>query len=185
MSMKCVYLCRLIHRFLDLSFPPTTHPPLLHDLSSCHKPTTHNHRAPRKRLSAIILPPTGTDESARDRRSGKRGETDNRKNHTHPRAGLAQVRGQAAEPRGEEGLDPARGDAEEDGPRIQAGRVGHGDPGQLADARDERRRHEDVDGAPAVGEVVGDQAAEDADAVQQEQEVERVNVGEAGDVAGV
>jgi hypothetical protein len=33
--------------------------------------------------------------------------------------------------------------------------------------------------------VVGDQAAEDADAVQQEQEVERVNVGEAGDVAGV
>lgn len=154
-----------MHRSLNLSLPPTTHPPLLHNLSRRHKPTAHNHRTARKRLSAIVLPATGTNESPRDRRAREHSETDNSEHHAHSSARLSQVRRQAAEPRWEEGLDAARGDAEEDGPGVEARRVGHGDPGQLADARDERRRHEDVDGAPAVGEVVGDQTAEDADAV--------------------
>lgn len=155
-----------MHRLLYLGLPPTSHPPLLHNLSRRHKPTAHNHRAARKRLSTIILPATGTDESPRDRRARKHGETDNSKHHSHACASLSQVRRQAAEPRGEEGLYATRGDAEEYGPHVEARRVGHGNPGQLADTRNERRRHEDVDGTPAVGEVVGDQAAEDADAVK-------------------
>lgn len=154
-----------MHRLLYLRLPPTAHPPLLHDLSRRHEPTTHNHSAACKRLSAIILPATGTDESPRDRRAREHGEADDGKDHAHSCARLAQVRRQATESRGEEGLDTTRGDAEEDGPRVEARRVGHGDPGQLADARDERRGHEDVDGAPTVGEVVWNQAADDANAV--------------------
>lgn len=160
-----------MHKNLNLSLPPAPKLPLLNNLGSRHKTPTNNHRTARKRLRAIIPPPTGADESPRDGRARERGKADDGEDHAHARARLAQVRRQAAQPRGEERLDPARGDAEEDGPRVQARRVRHGDPGQLAHARDERRRHEDVYGAPAVGEVVRDQAADYADAVQEEEEV--------------
>lgn len=173
----------VIHNHLNLSPPPTTNLPLLHNLSRRHETPTQDHRTSGKPLRAIILAPTAADESPRDRRAGERGEADNSKNHAHPRARLAQVRRQAAQPRGEEGLDPARGDAEEDGPRVQAGRVFDGDPGQLAYAGDDGRRHEDVEGAPAVGEVVWDQAADYADSIEEKEKVKGVNVGETDYVA--
>lgn len=145
-----------IYKHLNFSLPPTPNLPLLHNLSRRHKPATNNHRAPGESLRAIILSPTATDDSPRDRRSRQRRKADDSEDHAHPRSRLAQVRRQAAQARGEEGLDPARCDPEEDGPRVQARRVAHGNPGQLAHSRDDRRRHEDVDGTPAVGKVVWD-----------------------------
>lgn len=170
-ARRCAYRQKL-YRYLDLYFPPTTELLLLHHLGRQHEPTAHNHSTARKGLRAIVPASTGTDDGPRDRRARQRREADDGEDHAHPGARLPQVRRQAAQPRGEERLDAAGGDAEEDGPRVQPRRAGHGDPGELADARDDRCGHEDVDGAPAVREVVGHQAADDADAVEEEEEVE-------------
>lgn len=136
----------------------------------------HQDAHPGKDLGADVAAALGGDDGAGDGVAGEHGEADNGESHAHARPALAQVRGQAREARGEQGLDAARGDAVEDGPGVELPRGVHGDPGQEGDARDEAGRDHDVEGPHGVGKVVGQQAADEADAVHEQEEVERVRV---------
>lgn len=178
-----VEVCMRCQRPSHLHPPPSANPPRPHHLRRNHKPPTNNHHNPRKRLRAIIRPTTPRNQRAGDRGARQRRKAVNRKHHAHACARLAQIRREAAQPRREQRLDAAGGDAVEDGPRVQAAGAGDGDPRELADAGDQCRGDEDVDGAVAVCEVVGYEPADDADAVEEEEEVERVGVGEPDDVA--
>lgn len=69
-------------------------------------------------------------------------------------------------------LYPSGCDAVENRPRVEAPGRGYGDPRQLADPGYDGGGHEDVDGAVAIGEVVGNQTTYDTYTVQEEEQIE-------------
>ncbi|KDN72377.1 hypothetical protein CSUB01_00060 [Colletotrichum sublineola] len=134
--------------------------------------------APGKGLRAEVAASGGGDDGAGDGVAGEHGEGDDGEDHADARALLARVRRQGADAGGEEGLDGVAGDAEEDGPDVEARRGLDGDPAVGQEAREERHGREDGDGPDLVGEEVGPQASDEADAVQDQEQVQRVRVRE-------
>ena len=168
---------------LDLDSPSSPKFLPLHHPRRDQKDSAHQQGKRTKQLGAEIPAPGSSDEGAGDRRAGQHRETYNGEDHAHADAGLAQVGREAAETRGEERLDAAARDAIEDGPGVQPCGGGDADPAEDADAGDEARGGEDVEGAEEVGEQVGPQAADEAQAVEDEEEVEAFGVGHVEDVA--
>lgn len=91
---------------------------------------------------------------------------------------LLQVRGEKGQGGGEQALDTGGPDAVEAAPDVEAGGVADGDPAEDEDRGGGADGDEDVDGADAVGGVVGGEAAGDADAVEDEEQVQGLAEGE-------
>lgn len=167
----------------DLDLPPAADPPRPHHPRGGHEPRADEQRHARERLRAPVPAPAAAHQRAVDGRAHEGREAVDGEDHAHAGPRPAQVRRQAAEPGREEALDAAARDPVEHGPGVEAAGVGDAHPRERARAGDHRRRDEQVDGAVAVREVVGHQASDDADAVQEEEEVEGVRVRHADDVA--
>ena len=171
--------------------PPRTHPlppflPTLDNPARKQEPRPNQQRRAGKGLRAIIAPTLGSrDDRTANRRAHQGRKTIRRKHHPHPHSGLPQVRRQTGQASREEGLEPARGHAVKDAPGVETALVGHGHPAEDADARYRGDGQQDVEGPETVGDVVGAQAADDADAVHRQEEVKAVGVGQVDDVAGV
>lgn len=150
-------------------------------------PKTHTSKQTRTRihLRANIPPALSLNNRPSNRRARQHRKTHNRKRHTHPRPLLPRVARQLAQRRREQALDRAGGEAVKGRPHIEPRCGGDGDPAVHEDAGGEGHGDEGVYGADAVGDVAGEDAAGDADAVEDEEEVKGVVVGEADDVAGV
>ncbi len=106
------------------------------------------------------------------------GEANNGKDHAHAHTELAQVRGEKRQSRGEKTLDASADNTINNDPSVKPGGAVDGDEAEYEDGGDDGRRDEDVDGADAVGDEVGNDTADDADAVEDEQQVERIWVRE-------
>ena len=157
--------------------PPSPRLPHPHHLHRHQKPRAHRNHAPRKRLRALI-PTTAINNGPCNRRPRQRRKAHNRKHHAHPDPRLAQIRRQERQRRGEQALDARAQHPVTHGPDVETRRGGDGHPCEEGDGRDERNGDEEVDGAYAVGDVVGDDAADVADAVEDEEEVEGGGVAE-------
>jgi hypothetical protein len=171
-------------------FSYLTHPTLSRlshagDFGGCQTKESSGEDRPSKGLGTLIFfPRAGADDASRDGRSGEDGEADNGEYHAHADAALAQVSIQAGQGSWKETLDATRGDAVEARPGVESRGGGDGHPAEDEEGGGDGGGDVGVDGAGAVGDVVGGEAADDADAVDDEEEVEGVCVGH-GRVEGV
>ncbi len=125
-------------------------------------------------------------QGALNRRSRQHRKGHDREDHAHARALHARVLRQGAQRRGEQALDRGPDEPVDDGPGVEAGHGGHGDPGEGEERGDQAGGDEGVEGPEeAVGEEVGDDAAEDADAVEGDEEVDGGGEGQVRDGVGV
>ncbi|KAK1456969.1 hypothetical protein CCUS01_09849, partial [Colletotrichum cuscutae] len=145
---------------------------------------------PRKHLRTQIPTPQSRHQRARNRRSRQHAHAHSRKHHADARPLLPRIGRQRRQRGGEERLDAAQCDAAQRSPDVETHpRGGGGD----AQRRPAVRQHcggtgggdEHCQFSDAVCEAVEDEAAEDADAVCDYEEVEGGVVGGALDVAGV
>ena len=159
--------------------------PILTNPRRQQKPTPNHHRAPREQLRILIPPTLLLDQLTRNRRACQDRERNNREHHPHARPLHAQIRRQGGKSGGEERLDGRGDDPVDDGPDVQAGGGGDRDPGVGEHGGDERDGDDGVEGAEeAVSEVVGNDAAGDADAVEDDEEIDGGGVGDVDYGAG-
>lgn len=155
--------------------PSSPRLPHLDHLHRKQKPSSNTNHTSRKRLCPLV-PSTAINDGPRNRRPRQRRKAHNRKDHAHPHPRLGQVRRQKRQARGEQALDARSQEAVADGPDVEVGSCLDGHPREDADGRGECDGHEQVDRADAVGDVVGDDAADEAHAVENEEEVEGARV---------
>lgn len=161
---------------LHLTRPPLTQLAHPHHLGHEQENRPQGERRAREGLRGPVTP-RAVDDGPRDGRAREHGEGDNRENHAHPDAQLAQVAGEEAQRGGEQALHARGEDAVEDAPGVEPGDGVHGHPAEDEEGGRGAHGDEDVDGADAVGEVVWRQAADHAHAVEDEEEVEALGEG--------
>lgn len=168
------------------SHPCPQHKPRLRHPRRHQNKTPKHHRRPRKHLRIQVIPTPPLDQRAANRAPRQRRQPHDTEPHPNPHARLLDVRVQARQCGLQQGLGAGAEEAVEDDEGGHAGRGRDGVPAEEADAGEEDDGDEDVDGAEeAVGEQRGDEAPRDADAVDEEDEVEGGAVREVQDVAGV
>lgn len=126
------------------------------------------------------------DDGARYGRTGQGGKRDDGEDHAHAHAEFPQVGCQEGQGGGEHALDAACEDTVQCTPDVEGDGGLDGHPAEYEDGGDAADGDEDVDGADLVGQVVGQKTADEADAIEHQEQVEGLLEGEGvvEDVAG-
>ena len=151
--------------------PHPQHRPRLHEPHGHQKPHARRNRHPGKKLRVQIPPVPPLHQHPSDRRPRQHRETQTTHHHPHPDARLLQILRQARQHGGEQTQHAGAEEAVDDGKGDEAGFVDDGDPDEDEQGGDGGEGDHGVQGAEvAVGDVVGDETAGDAAAVEDEEE---------------
>ena len=178
-----IFICELLLYSTGPAKTLAAHPS---QLGRDQKPTPDRNGTASKCLGAGIASRARNNGTCY-RWSRQHGEANNGKDHAHAHTELPQVCSEERQSRGKEALDASTNNTINDDPGVKPGGAVDGDEAEYEDGGNDGRRDEDVDGADAVGDEVGNDTADDADAIEDEQQVERIRVRErrVEGVAGV